>query len=452
MGMFSWFLSWFRRSKPTVINYEEILTQLQTELREWEEKKASAIASHRTAVTRLLLWACVLEVIFIVWYYFCTSPTDVLDHATYIAPALLIPILGYVAKRLISWIYNTRICKADEKLIALENQQAEKVEELKKATNFYKTAQLVQQFDRKSRTPAPAPRKQPAQPGRKVPATPGPPVAKRPSPPQVPATVGPAQRHARPASHPPPSASKAPPSGTAPHETPAPDEEPETPDLPVPVPGPRPVPPQRNGATAPTPSQGRSAARPTMPPPQTPSRSYYMPVPDRNNPVALPPSAQGQKQRGWLDSILDVMIGDNESNSVPVRCVRCNSLYGHVPRAEVGSYQFTCRKCRFWNDPLASTQASTSTPARQPQQQGRPSNKPSAHVDEYEDDMPDLPTDNSDAAESTHADENNADDRGELAEEEEEGEEHLLTDADPIAADDHEGEESAGTDSHTKSE
>jgi hypothetical protein len=25
-----------------------------------------------------------------------------------------------------------------------------------------------------------------------------------------------------------------------------------------------------------------------MPPPQTPSRSYYMPVPDRNNPVALP--------------------------------------------------------------------------------------------------------------------------------------------------------------------
>lgn len=172
------------------------MTQLQTELREWEEKKASAIASHRTAVTRLLLWACVLEVIFIVWYtvpppapiflllprssqsagwlrpgrrtpqllsplrlvlephlrlralhcryYFCTSPTDVLDHATYIAPALLIPILyvplpttyrhpglisyvsryvpahshlgslcsGYVAKRLISWIYNTRICKA----------------------------------------------------------------------------------------------------------------------------------------------------------------------------------------------------------------------------------------------------------------------------------------------------------------------------------------------------
>ena len=121
------------------------MTQLQTELREWEEKKASAIASHRTAVTRLLLWACVLEVIFIVWYtvpppapiflllprssqsagwlrpgrrtpqllsplrlvlephlhlcalhcryYFCTSPTDVLDHATYIAPALLIPIL-----------------------------------------------------------------------------------------------------------------------------------------------------------------------------------------------------------------------------------------------------------------------------------------------------------------------------------------------------------------------
>jgi hypothetical protein len=55
-----------------MINYEEILTQLQTELREWEEKKASAIASHRTAVTRLLLWACVLEVIFIVWY--CPSP------------------------------------------------------------------------------------------------------------------------------------------------------------------------------------------------------------------------------------------------------------------------------------------------------------------------------------------------------------------------------------------
>jgi hypothetical protein len=41
--------------------------------------------------------------------------------------------------------------RPDEKLIALENQQAEKVEELKKATNFYKTAQLVQQFDRKVR-------------------------------------------------------------------------------------------------------------------------------------------------------------------------------------------------------------------------------------------------------------------------------------------------------------
>lgn len=41
--------------------------------------------------------------------------------------------------------------RPDEKLIALENQQAEKVEELKKATNFYKTAQLVQQFDRKAR-------------------------------------------------------------------------------------------------------------------------------------------------------------------------------------------------------------------------------------------------------------------------------------------------------------
>jgi hypothetical protein len=72
-------------------------------------------------------------------------------------------------------------------------------------------------------------------------------------------------------------------------------------------------------------------------------------------------------------------------------------------------------------------------------------------VDEYEDDMPDLPTDNSDAAESTHADESNADDQGELAEEGDEGEEHLLTDADPIAAD-HESEEGADTDSHIKSE
>ncbi len=34
-------------------------------------------------------------------------------------------------------------------MIELENKQVEKVEELKRATNFYKTAQLVHRFDRK---------------------------------------------------------------------------------------------------------------------------------------------------------------------------------------------------------------------------------------------------------------------------------------------------------------
>lgn len=116
---YSWAMTLTRllRVQPAVVNYEEILTQLQHELREWEERKAAAISAHRTAVTRLLLWGCVLEVFSILWYasspdrparsaprltvsalsflryYFWTSPMHVLDHLIYIAPALFIPIM-----------------------------------------------------------------------------------------------------------------------------------------------------------------------------------------------------------------------------------------------------------------------------------------------------------------------------------------------------------------------
>ncbi|CAL1698851.1 unnamed protein product [Somion occarium] len=154
MGFFS---KWFSKSQPE--DYEQVLESLasdihkrQTHLSEirLRERRSTLLFS----IYAIALWGAYVSLWWKEWLPKLTTHSwgSQYERTARGIPVFLGPIVILFIRRIVQ-IWYTRIGNAEEKqLIALRKQQREKIEQIKKQTNYYTTRNLLERYDE---TPGP---------------------------------------------------------------------------------------------------------------------------------------------------------------------------------------------------------------------------------------------------------------------------------------------------------
>ncbi|KAJ5695223.1 hypothetical protein N7536_005635 [Penicillium majusculum] len=222
------------------------------------------------------------------------------------------PVLIYGVRTLSSRIFDYRISRIQRRLDDFHKQREETIEKLKVATKYNSTQQLLEKYGGESPKPSPGPKGQtekgkPAQQPQHVPRTglPPPPTANIRRPP----SASPTQN------------------------------EPPSPDYPSP-------PLELTQAGPQTPQQ------PSFPPPFTPQPPTDQPS---FAPNAFPQNGESIEQPHWYDRLLDVLLGEDETqprNRMVMICSACRLVNGQAPPGiktpeELGRWR--CGSCGAWN-------------------------------------------------------------------------------------------------------
>ncbi|KAJ5237029.1 hypothetical protein N7489_007120 [Penicillium chrysogenum] len=220
------------------------------------------------------------------------------------------PVLIYGVRTLSSRVFDYRISRLQRRLDDFHQQREETIEKLKVATKYNSTQQLLEKYGGESPKSSPGPK--------------GPPEKGKPA--QQP------QHVARTGLPPPPTANiRRPPSASQTQNDP-------------PSPG-YPSPPIELAQGGPqTPQQ--SSPQPPFPP-QTPTDQASF------APNAFPP--QSGEQPHWYDRLLDVLLGEDETqprNRMVMMCSACRLVNGQAPPGiktpeELGRWR--CGNCKAWN-------------------------------------------------------------------------------------------------------
>ncbi|KAJ5101268.1 hypothetical protein NUU61_003490 [Penicillium alfredii] len=216
------------------------------------------------------------------------------------------PVLIYAVRSLGARLFDYRISRIQHRLDDFQKQREETIEKLKVATKYNSTQQLLEKYGGESPKPA-SPKPDNV---KQKPATPQPPVARTGLPPPPTANIR------RPPPAPAPNPSAQPPS----YEIPA-----------------APQPP-RNASPAPVPG-------PSFPPTDEPGFA----------PNAFPNQGQYIEQPHWYDRLLDVLLGEDETqprNRMAMVCGSCRLVNGQAPPGintpeELGRWR--CGSCGAWN-------------------------------------------------------------------------------------------------------
>ncbi|KAF7122362.1 hypothetical protein CNMCM5793_000387 [Aspergillus hiratsukae] len=221
------------------------------------------------------------------------------------------PVLIYAVRAVASKFFDYRISKTQRHLDELQKQREETIEKLKVATKYNSTQQLLEKYGGESPKPS-RPKggdeKRKPDPKRKQPSTPQPPVMRTGLPP--------------------------PPTANIRKPTPAqsPVSSPSVPQSPPPYP-----------------IQGQPQPQ-NLPPPPPPAFDEPGFAPN-----AFPSAPQYVEHSRWYDRLLDVLLGEDETqpkNRMVLICATCRLVNGQAPPGvktleELGRWR--CGSCGAWN-------------------------------------------------------------------------------------------------------
>ncbi|KAK7685486.1 hypothetical protein QCA50_011350 [Cerrena zonata] len=154
MGLFS---RWFSKNQPE--DYEQVLALLaidiqkrQTHLSEirLRERRSTLLFS----IYAIALWGAYVSLWYTDWLPKLTNQhlRSQYERTARGVPVFMGPVVILFIRRIVQ-IWYTRIGNAEEKqLVSLRKQQREKIEQIKKATNYYTTRNLLERYDE---TPGP---------------------------------------------------------------------------------------------------------------------------------------------------------------------------------------------------------------------------------------------------------------------------------------------------------
>ncbi|KZV79386.1 hypothetical protein EXIGLDRAFT_735172 [Exidia glandulosa HHB12029] len=142
-------LSWFSKKEPE--NYEEVLSALATEIAQRQARLADIRQRERRATLWFTLYAGAAWAAYVALWYARLVPRAssraAVERMLAGAPVLAGPLVIVFARRIMQAWY-TRIGNAEESTLKrLTVKQRTKIEEIKKATNYYSTKNLLERYD-----------------------------------------------------------------------------------------------------------------------------------------------------------------------------------------------------------------------------------------------------------------------------------------------------------------
>ncbi|KDQ54254.1 hypothetical protein JAAARDRAFT_38419 [Jaapia argillacea MUCL 33604] len=194
----SFLTRWFRKSEPE--DYEQVLSSLASGIQKRETRLSEIRLRERRTTLLFTLYAIAIWAAYVsLWYVGLLPVTSAggsarsrqVEKVVWGIPIFAGPIVILFMRRIVQ-IWYTRKGDAEEKTLkVLRKQQRDKVEEIKKKTNYYTTRNLIERYDDVSSSTSSSPG--PGTPLRKrnVGGTPGP---QAPSTPMAPRPLAPQQQ------------------------------------------------------------------------------------------------------------------------------------------------------------------------------------------------------------------------------------------------------------------
>ncbi|KAH8082795.1 hypothetical protein BXZ70DRAFT_900916 [Cristinia sonorae] len=161
MGLLS---GWFGKAKPE--DDEQVLAALANDIKKRQTRLAEIHLRERRwtllgTIYTLSAWVAYVSL----WYMnvlpnFSNHPRNTkFERIATGSPVFIGPIIILFIRRIVQ-IWFTRKGNAEEKsLIALKTRQRDKVEEIKKRTNYYSTRNLIERYDESTPTGSPVPKR-----------------------------------------------------------------------------------------------------------------------------------------------------------------------------------------------------------------------------------------------------------------------------------------------------
>ncbi|TCD69552.1 hypothetical protein EIP91_007176 [Steccherinum ochraceum] len=160
------FSGWFKRSNSE--DYEQVLASLANDIQKRQTRLAEIHLRERRwtllgTIYTLSVWAAYVSLWYVNWLPHVHWPRNPnLERSVKGIPVFVGPIIILFIRRIVQ-IWFTRKGNAEEKsLISLRKKQREKVEQIKKQTNYYTTRNLLERYDESSVVESPL-RKRPVQ-------------------------------------------------------------------------------------------------------------------------------------------------------------------------------------------------------------------------------------------------------------------------------------------------
>ncbi|PVU99839.1 hypothetical protein BB559_000350 [Furculomyces boomerangus] len=313
----------FKSSKKE--DYEKILADLEEKINKSKEKRISTIANKQWASTTWVIYSGVAWVVFSAgfWYFGTNKETPLSSHTFTLCTTISIlgPIIVYYTNKMIMGLFNRSIRKQDKLIKELVTQQKEKIDELKKKTEFDTTRRIIEKFDKQKPVVANVPATSSAQKKKHI---------------QNPkAQIGISNQN---------------------------------------------VLRNRNVNTSSINSGiglGTSVINPNRPaigPGLESNANYnpYNPTPQHRGPtgvVQISKPRNDSNEKPWLEKLVDKLVGDDvaANSRYALICRKCYSHNGLVLEEEIDTIQYKCPKCGFFNP----SRTSLNSPAQSP----NPANK-----------------------------------------------------------------------------
>lgn len=297
------------RAKPSTV---EVLEGLEKDIQMLEEYSEKYQRQLKIWIGRLLLYSSLLYLITCIVVYFWYLPEQLMGRVILSLPFVIFPLLVWLLRKLLIFIFSRRTEKNNDKLEDLKAQKRKILEEVMETETYKNAKMILERFDPDSKKKIEL---ESSPPGPLMTPKPGQELRHRNVIAKTPTVM------VNPAASRPPLASGPTHSGRPSHSAPG-------------------GPPERSlSAIA---AQQSLMRKPVTPGTPVPGFGMHPPGPPLARPV-LP------RERGAMDRVVEYLVGDGPQNRYALICQQCLSHNGMALKEEFEYIAFRCAYCYFLN-------------------------------------------------------------------------------------------------------
>lgn len=335
MGIMGYILSKFKRKKSTL----EALEAIEKEINRISLSRKQNLTAQHNTIRHILTYGVVFWLLALgLLYYFYTTAKKSDDYLLFLPLVVVVPCLIYLFRRLLSWWYHRKITRDETKLQKLKDEKATILDEVMDKETYKVATKILERFD-------PGRLQGGGGPARLLPGVPRPPPPGAVASPMRPPVGDPAGMELRKRTggggqqsqqQKQLNSSVSIPSSSGLNTSQNPVNLNQT--LPA-----------RLSVSGPAPPASQLAAGGPGHQPLPPPLGRPGPVPlGRGGGPPLPRPIL-PRERGYMERLLEYVVGDGPSNRYALICRQCQSHNGMALREEFEYISYRCCYCHYWN-------------------------------------------------------------------------------------------------------